>query len=184
IERPTSALQSAGYAVRGPLNAELHTKEAGHVEVYNHHCVRSPRGHHRCRRVVTEPPNTSASFADIGQCHVLRFVERLRRAGPVQCCYEAGPCGFELQRALTTHGVPCDVIAPALIPRRPGDRVKTDRRDAGQLAILYRADALTAIHIPTEIEEAVRDLLRCREDIRIDLLRARHRLSKFLLRHG
>jgi transposase len=76
------------------------------------------------------------------------------------------------------------VIAPALIPRRPGDRVKTDRRDASQLAVLYRAGALTAIHIPTEQEEAARDLLRCREDIRADLLRARHRLSKFLLRHG
>jgi transposase len=115
---------------------------------------------------------------------ILRFVDRLRRQGPVACCYEAGPCGFELQRALTAHGIPCDVIAPALIPRRPGDRIKTDRRDAGQLAVLYRAEALTAIHVPTEHEEAARDLLRCREDIRADLLRARHRLSKFLLRHG
>src|SRR5258706_490959 len=115
---------------------------------------------------------------------ILRFVERLRRQGAVRCCYEAGPCGFELQRALTTHDIPCDVIAPAVIPRRAGDRIKTDRRDAGQLAILYRADALTAIHIPSEQEEAARDLLRCREDICADLLRARHRLSKFLLRHG
>jgi transposase len=115
---------------------------------------------------------------------IRRFVERLRRQGPVACCYEAGPCGFELQRALTAHQIPCDVIAPALIPRRAGDRIKTDRRDAGQLAILYRAGALTAIHIPTAQEEAARDLLRCREDIRADLLRARHRLSKFLLRHG
>src|SRR5436305_2385496 len=100
------------------------------------------------------------------------------------CCYEAGPCGFELQRALAAREIPCEIIAPALIPRRPGDRVKTDRRDAGHLAILYRAGALTAIHIPTDQEEAARDLLRCREDIRADLLRARHRLSKFLLRHG
>ncbi|MFN2581441.1 MAG: transposase, partial [Candidatus Dormibacteria bacterium] len=115
---------------------------------------------------------------------ILRFVERVRRTGAVQCCYEAGPCGFELQRTLTTHGIPCDVIAPALIPRRPGDRIKTDRRDATQLAILYRAGVLTAIHIPSEQEEAARDLLRCREDICVDLLRARHRLSKFLLRHG
>jgi len=115
---------------------------------------------------------------------ILRFVERVRRAGVVQCCYEAGPCGFDLQRGLTTHHIPCDVIAPSLIPRRPGDRVKTDRRDAAQLAVLYRAGALTAIHIPTEQEEAARDLLRCREDIRADLLRARHRLSHFLLRHG
>jgi transposase len=115
---------------------------------------------------------------------IVRFVERLRRQSAVRCCYEAGPCGFELQRALTAPGVPCDVIAPALIPRRAGDRVKTDRRDAAQLAILYRAGALTPIHIPTDQEEAARDLLRCREDIRADLLRARHRLSKFLLRHG
>jgi transposase len=115
---------------------------------------------------------------------IVRFVSRVQRQGPVRCCYEAGPCGFELQRALTTQHIPCDLIAPALIPRRPGDRIKTDRRDAGQLAVLYRAEALTAIHIPTEQEEAARDLLRCREDIRADLLRARHRLSKFLLRHG
>lgn len=115
---------------------------------------------------------------------ILRFVDRLRRQGPIACCYEAGPCGFELQRTLSARGIPCDLIAPALIPRRPGDRIKTDRRDAGHLALLYRAGALTAIHIPTEQEEAARDLLRCREDIRADLLRARHRLSKFLLRHG
>ncbi len=73
---------------------------------------------------------------------------------------------------------------PALIPRRPGDRIKTDRRDASHLAVLYRAGTLTAVHVPTEQEEAARDLLRCREDIRADLLRARHRLSQFLLRHG
>jgi transposase len=120
--------------------------------------------------------------SDLGELR--RFVRRLRASGGLRCCYEAGPCGFELQRALATDGVPCDVIAPALIPRRPGDRIKTDRRDASQLAVLYRAGALTTIHIPTEQEEAARDLLRCREDIRADLLRARHRLSKFLLRHG
>ena len=82
---------------------------------------------------------------------IVRFVRRVeRQVGAVRCCYEAGPCGFELQRALTQQGIPCDVIAPALIPRRPGERIKTDRRDAGQLAILFRAGALTAIHIPTE----------------------------------
>jgi transposase len=118
-----------------------------------------------------------------GSPTILRFVQRLRTPS-VQCCYEAGPCGFELQRALSEHDIPCEVIAPALIPRRAGDRVKTDRRDASQLAVLYRAGALIAIHIPSEQEEAARDLLRCREDIRADLLRARHRLSKFLLRHG
>jgi transposase len=87
----------------------------------------------------------------------VRYVPRVAREnGAVRCCYEAGPCGFELQRALTAAGIACDVIAPALIPRRPGDRIKTDRRDASQLAILYRAGALTAIHVPTDQEEAVR----------------------------
>jgi transposase len=121
----------------------------------------------------------SADLPTIG-----RFVERVRGTSTIRCCYEAGPGGFELQRFLTGRQIPCDVIAPALIPRRPGDRIKTDRRDAGHLAILYRAGTLTAVHVPTEQEEAARDLLRCREDIRTDLLRARHRLSKFLLRHG
>jgi transposase len=72
---------------------------------------------------------------------ILRFITRLQRQGEVRCCYEAGPCGFELQRALAARGIPCEVIAPALIPRRPGDRIKTDRRDAGQLAVLYRRRA-------------------------------------------
>jgi transposase len=112
-----------------------------------------------------------------------RFLTRVGASG-VRCCYEAGPCGFDLQRSLHARGIACEVIAPALIPRRVGNRVKTDRRDAAQLAVLYRAGTLTAIHIPTEQEEAVRDLLRCREDICTDLLRAKHRLSKFLLRHG
>jgi transposase len=109
---------------------------------------------------------------------IVRFVERLRRQGAVRCCYEAGPCGFELQRALRAHEIRATDRAGA--HSRAGDRV----RRCGTLAILYRAGALTAIHIPTEQEEAARDLLRCREDIRADLLRARHRLSKFLLRHG
>src|ERR1043165_7024154 len=100
---------------------------------------------------------------------IIRFVERLGRPD-VRCCYEAGPCGLELQRRLRTQGIACDVIAPALIPRRAGNRVRTDRRDAAQLAVLYRAGPLTAIHVPTEDEEAVRDLLRCREDIGIDLV--------------
>ena len=121
----------------------------------------------------------SSDVAAIG-----RFVNRVQRQGPVRCCYEAGPCGFELQRYLRAKEVPCEIIAPTLIPRRPGDRIKTDRRDARQLAVLYRAGALTAIHIPTEQEEAARDLLRCREALLGDVVRARHRLSKFLLRHG
>ena len=135
--------------------------------------------------VLLPNQRTAALHSLTSDCStIVRFVEGVRRQGTVACCYEAGPCGFDLQRALTARDISCDVIAPALIPRRAGDRIKTDRRDASQLAILYRAAALTAIHIPTEDEEAARDLLRCREDIRADLLRARHRLSKFLLRHG
>jgi transposase len=136
--------------------------------------------------VLLPGQRTAALHTLTSECStILRFVQRLQReVGPVRCCYEAGPCGFELQRAMTAEEIRCEIIAPALIPRRVGDRIKTDRRDAGQLAVLYRAGALTAIHLPTDQEEAVRDLLRCREDIRADLLRARHRLSKFLLRHG
>jgi transposase len=111
---------------------------------------------------------------------VRRFIER----GPVEFVYEAGPCGFELQRQLTGLNQRCVVIAPSLIPVRPGDRVKTDRRDAEKLARLYRAGELTPIHIPTEGWEAARDLVRSREDALEDWLRARNRLNKFLLRQG
>jgi transposase len=102
----------------------------------------------------------------------------------LRCCYEAGPCGFELYRLLTSMGITCEVVAPALIPVKAGDRVKTDRRDARKLARLYRAGELTMIHVPTSDQEAVRDLVRAREDVRKDLMAARHRLSKFLIRHG
>jgi transposase len=134
---------------------------------------------------VLEPGGSEAAVQALAAAlpSIGRFVARIAKRGRVRCCYEAGPCGFGLQRFLTKAGIACDVIAPALIPRRTGDRIKTDRRDARQLAVLYRAGALTTIHIPTEHEEAIRDLLRCREDVRVDLLRARHRLSKFLLRH-
>jgi transposase len=104
--------------------------------------------------------------------------------GEVHSCYEAGPCGYALQRQLVTQGVRCDVVAPSLIPVKPGDRIKTDRRDAKKLADLLRADLLTVVHPPTEKEEAVRDLCRCREDAKHDETRAKNRLMKFLLRHG
>ncbi len=102
----------------------------------------------------------------------------------MRCCYEAGPCGFELYRQLAALGIPCEVVAPALVPQKPGERIKTDRRDARKLVRLYRAGELTPIRVPTPEEEAVRDLVRAREGIRRDLTAARHRLSKFLLRHG
>ena len=119
-----------------------------------------------------------------------RAVGRLRRRlervspGPVACCYEAGPCGYALQRQLARGRVRCEVIAPGLVPRKPGERVKTDRRDARKLAELYRAGLLTVVHAPTSAEEAVRDLCRARDDARVDLQRCRHRLGKLLLRRG
>jgi transposase len=115
---------------------------------------------------------------------VRRLIERLKREGPVEVCYEAGVSGYDLYRQITGLGVPCQVIAPALTPRRPGQRIKTDKRDARKLVRLFRAGELTAIHVPDEAEEAVRDLLRCREAVRRDVVRWRHRAVKFLDRHG
>jgi transposase len=117
---------------------------------------------------------------------VRKLAERLKREapGPVRCCYEAGPTGYALQRTLNHLGLECTVIAPSLTPVRPGDHVKTDHRDAKKLAELFRAGLLTAVRPPSEEEEAVRDLCRCRDDARVDLTRARHRLNQFLLRHG
>src|SRR5262249_54946006 len=93
---------------------------------------------------------------------VRHLVGCLGPAAQLRACYEAGPCGFELHRLLTSMGVACDVVAPSLIPRQAGDRVKTDKRDAGRLARLHRAGELTAIRVPTEAEEAVRGLVRAR----------------------
>lgn len=97
-------------------------------------------------------------------------------------CYEAGPTGYGIYRLLTSLEIECDVIAPSLIPQKPGDRVKTDRRDALRLAQLHRAGELTPIYVPTEDDEILRDLVRAREAAKEDELRAKHRLSKFLLR--
>ncbi len=108
----------------------------------------------------------------------------LRLPGPVAVAYEAGPTGFGLARALAAVGVRCVVVAPSKLERPPGDRVKTDRRDAERLARLLRIGELPGVRVPTVAEEAARDLLRAREDARGDLMRARHRLSKLLLRQG
>jgi transposase len=117
---------------------------------------------------------------------VKRLVRKLEREapGPVRACYEAGPCGYALQRQATTARVTCQVIAPALIPRKPGERVKTNRRDARKLAELLRAGLLTEVRPPTPEDEAVRDLCRARDDAREDLQRGHHRLGKLLLRRG
>jgi transposase len=104
--------------------------------------------------------------------------------GPVRVAYEAGPTGYGLARACVAAGIACTVAAPSKIPRAPGDRVKTDRRDAERLARLLRLGELVPVRVPEPHEEAARDLVRAREDVRGDLMRARHRLSKLLLRHG
>ena len=103
--------------------------------------------------------------------------------GPVRVTYEAGPTGFVLARELEAVGVDCVVCAPGLIPRGPSDRVKTDRRDAERLVRLLVAGELHRVAVPSVEEEALRDLVRAREDLRGDLMRARHRLAKLLLRH-
>lgn len=113
-----------------------------------------------------------------------RLLARLAEFPGVHCAYEAGPTGYDLKRFLDAKGIPCDVVAPSLIPRRPGDRVKTDKKDAEKIARMHRMGELVPIHVPTPQQESMRDLLRAREDACEDLVRRRHRLGKFLLRQG
>lgn len=113
-----------------------------------------------------------------------RFIDRLGGPEGLAVAYEAGPGGFDLLRLLARIGVACDVIAPSLVPVRAGDRVKTDRRDAKKLVRLYRAGELVFVQPPDEQTEGLRDLMRCREDLRGARTAARHRVAKQLLRHG
>jgi transposase len=119
---------------------------------------------------------------------VEKWLAKLRKAHGKEthlyACYEAGPCGFGLARRLGQLGVECQVVAPSLTPKRSGDRVKTDRRDARKLARLLRAGELTPVYIPEPTDEAMRDLCRARTDAVDDRRRSRHRLKGFLLRHG
>jgi transposase len=115
---------------------------------------------------------------------VRRLVRKLGPPEQLRVCYEAGPTGYVLYWQLIGLGVHCDVIAPSLVPTKAGDRVKTDRRDAEKLARSYRAGDLTPVWVPDAEHEALRDLVRAREAAKKDQLRARHRLGKFLLRHG
>lgn len=129
-----------------------------------------------------EAPEVERIFHD--EASVRRLIARFEDPRRLKACYEAGPTGYELHRLLTSIGVRCEVVAPSLIPKAPGERIKTDRRDARRLARLHRAGELTAIRVPSTAEEAVRDLCRARDDAVADRTRARHRLSKFLLRHA
>jgi transposase len=115
---------------------------------------------------------------------IRRMIKKLGPVGRLRVCYEAGPTGYVLYWQLTALGVRCEVVAPTLVPVKAGDRVKTDRRDAEKLARSYRAGDLTAVWVPDASHEALRDLVRAREAAKKDQLRARHRLGKFLLRHG
>jgi transposase len=115
---------------------------------------------------------------------VRKLIGKLGPIGTLKCCYEAGPTGYVLYWQLAQLGVKCEVIAPTLVPVKSGDRVKTDRRDAEKLARCYRAGELTAVWVPDAAHEALRDLVRAREAAKKDQLRHRHRLGKFLLRHG
>ncbi len=115
---------------------------------------------------------------------VRRLITKLGARERLRVCYEAGPTGYVLYRQLTELGVHCAVVAPTLVPVKAGDRVKTDRRDAEKLARSYRSGDLTPVWVPDAAHEALRDLVRAREAAKQDQLRARHRLSKFLLRHG
>lgn len=128
-------------------------------------------------RYYGEIPNTPEAIA--------KLVNKLGVDGEVvSFCYEAGPCGYGLYRQLTGLGHVCEVVAPSLIPAKPGDRVKTDRRDGESLARLHRAGELTAVWVPEREQEAMRDLTRCREDMKAMERQARQRLNAFLLRHG
>ena len=127
-------------------------------------------------------PDTEKIFHD--EASIRRLINRFSDPRQLRACYEAGPTGYELYRLLTSMGVRTDVVAPSLIPRVPGDHVKTDRRDCRRLARLHRAGELTAIRVPTRKEEGVRDLCRARQVAVGERRQARQRLSSFLLRHN
>lgn len=115
---------------------------------------------------------------------IQKLFRKLGPAETLRACYEAGPTGYVVYWQLTRLGISCEVVAPTLVPTRAGDRVKTDRRDAEKLARCYRAGDLSPVWVPDAAHEALRDLVRAREAAKKDQLRARHRLGKFLLRHG
>ncbi len=117
---------------------------------------------------------------------IKKMVNKIKKQAPgqVEFCYEAGVCGFTLKRRIEDMGCKCDVIAPSLVPRKPGERVKTDRRDAKKLLMLFKAGLLTKVHAPDEQAEAARELTRLRETAKENLKRIRHQVLKFLTRHG
>jgi transposase len=135
---------------------------------------------------IAEPDGEVRSLGTIANRaeSIRKMVKKLGRVDQLRACYEAGPTGYVLYWQLAELGIHCEVIAPTLVPMKSGDRVKTDRRDAERLARSHRSGDLTAVWVPDAGSEALRDLVRAREAAKQDQLRARHRLSKFLLRSG
>ena len=135
---------------------------------------------------VAEPDGEVRSLGTIAnrEDSIRKLIKKLGSPEQLRACYEAGPTGFVLYWQLAQLSVECAVVAPSLVPKKPGDRVKTDRRDALKLARCHRSGDLTAVWVPDEDSEALRDLVRQREAAKQDQLRARHRLTKFLLRTG
>jgi len=115
---------------------------------------------------------------------IVEALKKLQRKGEVHTCYEAGCMGFTLKRALDEAGIDCRIVSPGKVPRKPGERIKTDRRDARNLARLLRAGEVEGIYIPSKEDEATRDYIRARDDVKLDLKRAKQQLLKFLLRYG
>jgi transposase len=149
--------------------------------------------HKDCILTATAEEGRKGEVRDMGAISndlhaVEKWISRLRKAHGkdviLRVCYEAGPCGFGLARRLRQLGVDCQVVAPSMTPKRTGERVKTDKRDARKLARLLRAGELTFVYIPEATDEAIRDLCRARSDAVDDRRRSRHRLKGFLLRHG
>jgi len=117
---------------------------------------------------------------------IKKMVNKVKKQAPsdIEFCYEAGVCGFTLKRRIEALGCKCMVIAPSLTPIKPGDHVKTDRRDARQLLAMFKAGLLTEVHAPEPEQEAARELTRCRQTAQENLKRIRHQILKFLVRHG
>ncbi|EMO85682.1 transposase [Leptospira santarosai str. AIM] len=145
--------------------------------------------HKETIQIAILPSNTKALVKEQQIKHeegqTKKFIQKLKSEGTeIHCCYEAGVTGYPLYRYLKTLGVNCRIVAPGKIPRQSSDKIKTDKRDAIKLAKLLRSGELESIHVPSEEDEAVRDYLRSRDSLRLDLGRNRQRLMKFLLRKG
>ena len=128
---------------------------------------------------IGEYLNTDSSIKKM-----MKTIKKTNQDNEIKICYEAGPCGYAVKRILDKNGFKCEIVAPSLIPTKSGNRIKTDRRDAKKLARYYRAEELTMVHVPNKEQEAVRDLVRCRDDLSQDIRRFKQRIGHFLLRHG